>query len=879
MFTMSTENRGVVIVGTVFFLACGRTPLEPMLASDSGATSPQGPARDMPAEDLATYPDVPADALRPLTDTRPETPLERPDSAASEAPYAAADGSPPTADSGRDLPGSGRDGPSSDAVDVLAETASDALDAKSDAPVDVRDSAALEVISREDASVDGPKDMQEVAGTGVDQARDGEGGDAFVCTRTLASQSLPMEPMGHHPMAMVLGDLNRDGKLDVVTANPLANSVSVLLGKGDGTFGPSTEYGTWPEPRSVALGDLNGDGNLDIVTADTRGNTASVFLGRGDGTFANEVDYATGEAPLSVALGDFNGDGKLDIVAANGNANTLSVLLGKGDGTFAAKVDYASGYYLETVAVGDLNRDGKMDILAGYSGAAPASLSVMLGRGDGTFYPRLDFTFGDAGSGARKIALGDLNGDGNLDAVLLVSGDSDSLSVVLGNGDGTFTEHGRLPYDSWPALELRDLDGDKQLDLILADGFAGTVSTLRGRGDGTFGEKVDYPTGRQVETLAVGDMNSDGKLDVVAAFYGSEGDMVGAVPGRGDGSFVGDMAFTTGDNPKSIALFDLDGDGNLDVVTPSYYDGAASVLLGRGNGAFAAKTNYPTGDGPSFVAVGDVTGDGRLDIVTANTTANTVSVLAGNGDGSFSAPVDYPTGLGPNWVALGDVNGDGRLDIVATSAEDSSPGVVSVLLAKAGGKFAAHVDYAVGAYPHSVALGDLNGDGNLDMVVVNWSVLGAGSMSVLMGKGDGSFRAAVDHTAGVDPNSVVLADLNGDGKLDIVAANYPSVVTVWLGNGDGTFAAMAGYSTGENTQSVAVGDIDGDGKLDIVVAEPIAQAVGVLLGNGDGTFADEIRYAVKADSLALGDVNNDGRLDVVTAAYEYWVVVLLGSCR
>jgi hypothetical protein len=281
-----------------------------------------------------------------------------------------------------------------------------------------------------------------------------------------------------------------------------------------------------------------------------------------------------------------------------------------------------------------------------------------------------------------------------------------------------------------------------------------------------------------------------------------------------------------------------------------------------------------------------LSGDGKLDLAVTND--KSVSVLLGAGDGTFVGKVDYPTGAQPTAIALGDLNGDGLLDMVTSSAVSSGwLGTASVLLGTGGGRFAANVDYQAGRNPQGVALGDLNGDGHLDMVVANAGYDGGWSVSVLLGNGDGTFVASVDYASGMGPTSVVLGDLNNDGKLDIIMPNSNvsrvDTVSVLLGKGDGTFADEVDYTTADYPRTAVLGDLNGDGWVDIVTSnsgEPpwYSGTVSVLLGNADGTFATKIDYLGGGRSLALGDLNGDGRLDIVTTSGNS-VGVLLSACR
>jgi hypothetical protein len=252
--------------------------------------------------------------------------------------------------------------------------------------------------------------------------------------------------------------------------------------------------------------------------------------------------------------------------------------------------------------------------------------------------------------------------------------------------------------------------------------------------------------------------------------------------------------------------------------------------------SFQVAPTYAAGSGPSSVAVGDFNGDGKPDLAVTNRESNNVSVLLGNGDGTFQAAVNYGAGSGPVSVAVGDFNGDGKPDLaVANSDFSSGIGNVSVLMGKGDGTFQAAVNYAAGSHPGFVAVGDFNGDGKPDLAVTNQfsgdgSGSGSNNVSVLMGKGDGTFEAAVNYAAGSVPAFVAVGDFNGDGKPDLAVANGGSNnVSVLLGKGDGTFQTAVNYAVGAYPALVALGDFNGDGKPDLAVANSGSNDVSVQL--------------------------------------------------
>jgi hypothetical protein len=343
----------------------------------------------------------------------------------------------------------------------------------------------------------------------------------------------------------------------------------------------------------------------------------------------------------------------------------------------------------------------------------------------------------------------------------------------------------------------------------------------------------------------------------------------------------------------SVVLTDVNGDGKLDIIAPNYQSNTFGVLLGNGDGTFKNAVTYASGGFEVIsVAAGDINSDGKPDIVVANGLSSSVSVLLGNGDGTFQAPVTFATGgYNAASVAIADLNGDGKSDLVVANCSagggcgSSSGGIVSVLLGNGDATFQAPAIYGSGgAYASSIAIGDTNGDGKLDILVTD----GAGStVGVLLGNGDGTFQPVVAYgSGGFQAYSVTLVDVNGDGKPDLMVANLcinngnncpNGGVSVLLGNGDGTFQTAVTYaSTASYTLSATVTDVNGDGKPDIVAASFCENtdcvnstgAVDVLLGNGDGTFQAAVNYVSGgsyAIAVAVADVNGDSKPDIVVA--------------
>ena len=400
--------------------------------------------------------------------------------------------------------------------------------------------------------------------------------------------------------------------------------------------------------------------------------------------------------------------------------------------------------------------------------------------------------------------------------------------------------------------------------LLICAGLALTlgVAALFASSAPSFAPARNYGTGAEPVSVAIGDLNGDREPDLVTANFIEDG-AVSVLLNRGDGRFRAKLDFRTGGGPFSVAIGDLNGDGKLDLATANEDNpdaNTASVLLNRGDGSFQARREYGTGDDPSSVVIGDVDGDGKPDLVTANEIAHTVSVLLNKGDGSFQAKLDYPTGfagpgLGPYSLAVGDLNGDRRPDLATTNpGPEEDPGnTISVLLNKGDGSFQAAGNYRAGRNPTTVAIADLNGDRRRDLAIANSF---ATSVSVFLNRGAGTFRPKRDFRTATNPYSVAIGDLNGDRKPDIVTANpnADGTVSVLANRGDGSFQANVEFRTAPGPYSVAIGDLNGDRKPDIVTANPKAgsanrrkaNSVSVLQRTGPCTVQD-----VKGETLSV----------------------------
>ena len=492
-----------------------------------------------------------------------------------------------------------------------------------------------------------------------------------------------------------VGDYNGDGVLDIASLDSNGGGVTIFLGKGDGTFQAGAQYAPPQEfCNSILAGDFNHDGKLDLAFTSFAGslngigthNMVSVLLGKGDGTFQARADYGTGPGPDNVVAADLNGDGHLDLVVADsllkgpGQTQTVSVLLGRGDGTFSeAHKDYpagtpGTGVFTGVVFLGDFNGDGKPDLgdLVTDSDTDIVHAVIFLSKGDGTFQAPKSTTLGTFGGNSIYGPLtGDFNNDGNLDLALAVplSSSASQLLVFLGKGDGTFQTpiSTSLPQIAAGGLAVGDFNGDGKLDVAYTNG-SNQVAVLLGRGNGSFGAEQDFATGTPSYSLIAADLNGDGKLDLVVGLVSfGAGPSLSILLGHGDGTFPTHADIGQG-NAFALAVGDINGDGKPDLVLPGL------VMLGNGDGTFQTAQPYDSDLSIGQIVVADMNGDGKMDIVTADTSDATFSVRYGKGDGTFSRAVAYfDPGFGS--LTVGDFNGDGAVDLAVPSPANAAPAI------------------------------------------------------------------------------------------------------------------------------------------------------------------------------------------------------------
>jgi RHS repeat-associated protein len=771
-----------------------------------------------------------------------------------------------------------------------------------------------------------------------------------------------------------VADLDGDGRLDMVLTNFNTNTVSVFRntssGPGTISFGSNVDFTTGNSPTSISIGDIDGNGKLDLVTTSSSANTISVLLNTtglaGSISFASKIDLAAGTAPNLVKVGDLDGDGKGDL-AFTSSSNLVSVMRNTGTGpglvSFDAKMDFSAASIGSSLSMGDLDGDGKTDLMLA-SNSTNAVLSLYRNTSTGVGVIGFAARFDCKALSSASASLGDLDGDGKADIVapnqlgntvsvflhrmgarqtisfgllpqktlgdasFLLSGTASSglsltytssnpaVATISGNtvtlvGIGTATITASQPGDSYygPAVSVSQVLAVGPFPYVSTftplKGQIGASVTINGSGfNATPANNIVYFGAAKATVTAASGSQLTVTVPKGAGFQPisvlanqlqsySRYPFNTTYPGWGvidANSYAPKVDFTTGSTPYNVASADFDGDGKADMVTANINSGTFSVFRNTstksGMANFTAKTDYTISGSPTFVTTGDVDADGKLDVLVLDA-ANKVSIFrntsSGSGVISFATRVDFATGSSPFSFSLGDIDGDGLTDIAISYA--SNPGTISILRNQSTGpgvvSFSTRVDFAIitniTSNFASIAMGDIDGDAKVDLVIPN---PGNNNVSILRNTsvpGSISFASSLEFVTGTTPNSVSIGDFDGDAKLDLVLVNYGANSISTLRNttsapGSISFAAKSDYATGTSPKSVSIGDLDGDGKPDIAApniggSNTISVFKNASTGTGSVAFAAKIDYGVGARpySISIQDFDGDNKADMAVA--------------
>jgi 6-phosphogluconolactonase (cycloisomerase 2 family) len=628
---------------------------------------------------------------------------------------------------------------------------------------------------------------------------------------------------------------------------------------------------------------VDGDGLNDVVIIG--GRTVMIHAQAPDGSFGRLPDLETGDS-ASLILADLNGDGRNDLAVATNSGTTEVFLFESPEGRFPGTAQSVlqsagslSSFIGQFMALGDLNGDGRNDLLVATAGNAA---SVFFSQGNGLPFhesPDSILETGDAES-VQEVeipAIADLNGDGRSDAVV-TNGQNGRVCLFFQEAAGSLP---RLPDRVLSAEKgfhviptTADLNGDGREDLVLA-GWNSKLRVFLQGAAGILPEEPDLDLNLAVAPwwMGRGDVNGDGETDLI--FTHPVADKVSVLLANPPGSVArGTPAELRVDGtPFAVGIGDLDGDGRNDLAAANSSKGTIDLFFQTSSGSLPTAPDgaLETGDRPRSLAIGDLDGDGQSDLAAANFSSGTVSIYFQRGAGSLGpAPSrELPAGVFPRSLALGDVNGDGLADLLVASRGSDEVivfvGDIAGSLAPAPG-----VRLPAGSGPVAVAMGDLDGDGANDAVV---ACLGTSAARVYL-RSPGAFREPpleLPLVSGEGPRAVVLGDLDGDGALEVALAQDGGVVSVFRTDGAGGFAKdHQKLVTGGTPLALALGGRWGDQRGQLFVADHALGEVRVYrpFSGGRLSLTRKLDGYLGPGSLALGDLSGDGRPDLAVADRE-----------
>ncbi len=645
------------------------------------------------------------------------------------------------------------------------------------------------------------------------------------------------------------GDLDGDGDLDFIAANFVTSATVWINQNGSGTSFTSTQDIASSTYSVVRLGDLDNDGDLDVFFGRDSGMGSTVWLNDGLGHFSDTGQSLTNNSAVDVALGDIDADGALDAVVVDSDTGQpVRVWRNNGSASFTLNQDLSQSDKAAELA--DLDNDGDLDIFA----LSSLTATVWLNDGSGSFSVGSIITLPNAAPVFQDVALGDLDRDGNIDAYLVRGGKD---IVLINRGDGHFSEQTQsVSEQQGQHVRLGDVDGDGNLDAIITT-QVNNIAVWLGDGQGGFSSSPQGEFGSGAYNATLADFNGDGALDLLLAMSGAnrlwfnQGIAHGFSPTPYACSVPTDTAVTFEITPT------LDG---TSITTETFV--IHSNFQGQVPGSYA-----PSDVRAGFYAqAAYLPGELIETSVTTDVIAGSVPIAwpyvwrfrtdANGGSGQFAFYRNLGREIATD-VALGDLDGDGQLDAFVTTKSTTDV----VWLHSASTWYTMAQPWEAG-FSAAVALGDMNDDGKLDAVVAKGEL----DSMLWLNNGYGDFSGS-QH---LDPNGVGVAvgDVNGDGDLDAVFANGPYAAEVWLGNGDGELTLAVTLTAPYTTTAVALGDFDLNGTLDLVFATGISSTQPNLLWYNDGTGHFPISRTLGASSsraVAVGDVNCDGYPDLLFA--------------
>ncbi|MDG6224511.1 MAG: VCBS repeat-containing protein [Candidatus Thermoplasmatota archaeon] len=715
--------------------------------------------------------------------------------------------------------------------------------------------------------------------------------------------------IGRAPIDVAAADYNRDGFTDVAAINYNDNTVSVRFNRLGEGFERSGTYPVAKAPIKIIAMDLNSDTYPDLAVLSEDVSEVTVLMNDGNGMFiGNRRSYPVDRVPSDIAAFDADGDGDIDLCVSDLSTDKLTFFMNDGSGSFTLGEQLEIGRNPSRILPMDLDKDGMMDIALYLSQGNGSYYNVerertqrwyntvvlLMNRG-GMVFQEKPFEY-RVQRGVNSMDAADLDGDGHMDIAMAHLG-YNSISVLYSEGSANFRKGGSGNMDSREFrsldpidLKLVELDGDGHIDAIAISKSADSILVYYNMGNGSFHDFVHYYGGLSPTSFDFLDFDLDGDLDVVTSDWRGKD---GGIGGNGTISIIRNLRngifgtyrqYVTGNSPRGIFTYDLDGDGDKDIATANYFGSTISILKNDGLGLFSSKQDYPIGLEPYMVVMGDLNNDGYIDAASADEANFRIILLESDKNGGFTTDrylIDiqaYPFSL-----RIDDVNGDGFPDLYTSNYAQNT---TTILINDGSGNFETMFSDFItidlgNRMPYDALMKDVNGDGLKDLITVNRGddLDPTNTISIFLNEGDLKFKDHATYSVGRQPTAGLVIDLDNDGDLDIATSDAADdTVTVLLNDGYGNFERLGTYPVGDRPQFLTSIDLDHDGWIDIVVSNSESNDLHILRNNNGRSFSkfSDMWIGAFPYMISVDDLNNDGRHEIVLTSVNTARAVVQG---